>query len=429
MTVQARKGDQVADAMKLPRLTLLGQVSGAHLVSHLHIMTLPALLPLLPDRMGVGFVELGLALSVFNVVSALVQAPLGFAVDRFGALRVLTGGLLLGSAAFLSLSVMTSYGWLLFAMGLAGMANGVYHPSDYALLSKGIDESRIGRAFSIHTFAGYLGAAIAPGLLLGLAAWDGTRSAFAAAALAGFIATAVLWLPRREAVPDNVVVPATKSAALLRAARRPAAPARPIGDKVFTPAVFSLTALFVLLSLSGGGIQNFSVSALVSGFGVPLALANLALTGFLFASAFGVLAGGALADRTRHHGTVAALALAVTAFLTAIIALVPLPGPLLVATLAIGGFLFGLIAPSRDMLVRAVAPVGAEGRVFGIVSTGFNIGGAVGPVLFGWLLDRGHAHGIFWATVVFMLITVVISLVQERRIVTPGPEPRPEPAR
>ena len=167
--------------MKLPRFTLLSQVSGAHLASHLHIMTLPAMLPLLPDLLGVGFVELGLALSVFNVVSALVQAPLGFAVDRFGARRMLTFGLLLGSLSFLSLSLTSSYAWLLVAMGMAGFANGIHHPADYALLSKGIDETRIGRAFSIHTFAGYLGGAIAPGLLLGIAAWEGTRSAFVAA--------------------------------------------------------------------------------------------------------------------------------------------------------------------------------------------------------------------------------------------------------
>ena len=57
---------------------LLAQVSIAHLVSHLHIMAVPALLPLLPDAMQVSFVELGIAIGLFNIISALVQAPLGF---------------------------------------------------------------------------------------------------------------------------------------------------------------------------------------------------------------------------------------------------------------------------------------------------------------------------------------------------------------
>ena len=142
--------------MKLPRLGLLTQVSGAHLISHLHMMALPALLPVLPREMGVGFVELGIAISVFNVVSALVQAPLGFAVDRIGARRMLCWALLLGSLCFLSLGFFHSYAWLLLAMGLAGVANGVYHPADYALRSAGMPEKAIGRAFSIHTFAGWV---------------------------------------------------------------------------------------------------------------------------------------------------------------------------------------------------------------------------------------------------------------------------------
>lgn len=406
--------------MKSPGFSLLTRVSGVHLVSHLHLLTLPVMLPLLPAQMGVGFVELGLALSVFNVVSALVQAPLGFAVDRFGARQVLTAGLLLGSLSFLSLSMIGGYPWLLLAMGLAGFANGVYHPADYSLLSSGIEDARMGRAFSVHTFAGYLGAAVAPGMLLGIAAWAGTRAAFAAAGLAGLLAIALLWMARPAP-------PSTDAGQL----RKPPTSrvGRAGGGKVLSPAIAMLTLLFTLLSLSAGALQNFSVSALVAGYDVPLALANVALTAFLFASAFGVLAGGALADRTRHHGTVAALALATTALLVALVALIGGAGPLLVATLGLAGFLFGLIAPSRDMLVRAASPVGAEGRVFGIVSTGFNIGGAAGPVLFGWLLDNGHPQGIFWSAVLFILFTVALALIQDRRGAAKGVDPRPAPAR
>jgi MFS family permease len=410
--------------MKLPRISLLSQVSAAHLVSHLHIMALPALLPLLPAQYGVGFVELGLALSVFNIVSALVQAPLGFAVDRFGARRMLSFGLLLGSLSFLSLGLFPSYAWLLVAMGLAGFANGVYHPADYALLSTGIDEKRMGRAFSVHTFAGYLGAAVAPGLLLGIAAWRGTGLAFATAGVAGLIAIALLWAPRRGAA-GGVAQPVRASGGSAAAGSN----RRAAGSGLFTPTVFALTFLFVMLSLSGTSIQNFSVSALVSGYDVPLVLANGALTAFLFASAFGVLAGGALADRTRHHGTVAAIALSLAALLVAAVALFSIQGVLLVIILGLAGLLFGLIAPSRDMLVRAAAPIGAEGRVFGIVSTGFNIGGAVGPVLFGWLLDSGRPEGIFWSAVLFMLFTVVISLLQERRGAARPVVPQAAPSR
>jgi MFS family permease len=74
-----------------------------------------------------------------------------------------------------------------------------------------------------------------------------------------------------------------------------------------------------------------------------------------------------------------------------------------------------MIMPSRDMLVRAACPPGAEGRVFGIVTTGFNIGGAVGPMLFGWIMDRNEPRWVFGGTVVFMLLTVAMALAGERR--------------
>jgi len=96
------------------------------------------------------------------------------------------------------------------------------------------------------------------------------------------------------------------------------------------------------------------------------------------------------------------------------------PGPaLIVLILALAGFLSGVISPSRDMLVRQAAPPGAAGRVFGIVTTGFNIGGAVGPLLFGWIIDQGHPRWIFGASVAFMLATVALALAGERRRVPP----------
>jgi MFS family permease len=171
----------------------------------------------------------------------------------------------------------------------------------------------------------------------------------------------------------------------------------------------------MLLSLSNAGIGNFGVVALMNGYGASFSTANIALTAFLGASAVGVLAGGFLADRTRRHGQVAAACFAVNAGIVFIIATVTLPTALLTAAMTAAGFLGGVIAPSRDMLVRNAAPVGAAGRAFGIVSTGFNLGGIISPLLFGWIMDQNAPHWVFGASVVFMVMTTALSLFTDRK--------------
>jgi MFS family permease len=381
-------------------LQTLTVVSGAHLISHLHIMALPVLLHLLKDRLNVGYFELGLALTVFNVVSGLTQAPMGFLVDRIGARTVLIGGLLLGGWAFGSLAVFDSYAWLIVAAVFAGLANCVYHPADYAILNTGIREGRIGRAFSVHTFAGFVGGAVAPPLLLGLAAAGGLgASLIAAGAFAWAVAAVVFMIP---AAPGMRQVHPVAAAGGQR-----------IRD-VLTPTVLGLSLFFTLLALSHSAMYSFSIPALMAGHGVSSGAATAALTAYLACAAAGVLAGGQLADRTSRHGDVAAAGFVLSALIALAIAVAPLPVPVLVAAMGVTGFLFGIIQPSRDMLVRKAAPPGAAGRVFGIVSTGFNIGGIVGPLLFGWLMDQGAPRAIFGVAVAFMVVTALLAVLEQR---------------
>jgi MFS family permease len=116
---------------------------------------------------------------------------------------------------------------------------------------------------------------------------------------------------------------------------------------------------------------------------------------------------------TRRHAEIAAAAL--NAVIMLLIGVVGLAPPVLITAMGVAGFLSGMIMPSRDMLVRAAAPPGAMGRAFGIVTTGFSIGGTIGPMLFGWIMDRGAPHWVFGASVIFMLLTVVLALAGDRR--------------
>jgi MFS family permease len=380
-------------------LRTLIAISTAHWVSHFHMFVLPMLFPFLKEQLGVGYIELGFALTVFAVISGLTQAPMGYLGDRIGARKILLIGLTVGGFALMMLGVHLSYSWLIASAALLGLANSVYHPADYAILSAHMDEARMGRAFSIHTFAGFLGGAVAPAIVAALVA---TTGGYGALIVTGAVGPVVALLLLAVGIPDA------------GAADRGTDDAKAPQPNVVTPAIIVLTAFFMLLSLSTAGIGNFGVVALMSGYGASFSTANIALTALLGCSAVGVLAGGFLADRTHRHGQFAAACFALNAAIVLLIAVVTLPPVPLIVAMATAGFLGGVIAPSRDMLVRNAAPPGAAGRAFGIVSTGFNIGGIISPLLFGWIMDQDMPHWVFGASAAFMTLTVLLALVTDR---------------
>jgi MFS family permease len=379
----------------------LGLISVAHWVSHFHLLVLPMLFPFLKQQLGVGYIELGFALTVFGVVSAVTQPPLGYIVDHMGARVILLLGLCAGGLALILLGLHLSYWSLIASAALLGVANSVYHPADYAILSAHMDEARMGRAFSIHTFAGFLGGAVAPAVMAGLVTWIG---GFGALIVAGAIGVLVALLLLIAGIPD----------AGAKHAQRSGAAAAPM-TSILTPALIVLTGFFTLLGLSNAGIANFGVVALMSGYGTSFSTANFALTAYLGASAVGVLAGGFLADRTERHGQLAALCFAVNTAIVLVIAFVTLPAIVLTTAMTTAGFLGGVIAPSRDMLVRNAAPAGAAGRAFGIVSTGFNFSGIASPLLFGWIMDQNMPHAVFIISALFMALTVLLTFFTERK--------------
>ncbi|MDX1432520.1 MAG: MFS transporter [Gammaproteobacteria bacterium] len=388
--------EAIAESRRRGSARVVGLVSAGHFFSHFYMLLLPPLFPFLRDVYGVGFTELGFAITVFSITTGLTQAPIGFLVDRYGARGILIGGLALHALAMALVAAVPVYPALIAFMVLAGLANAVYHPADYSILNACVGKSGIGRAFSIHTFAGYLGGAMAPVTVVLLMNSLGWRAAVALSAAAGIVVVVLLAL----------------NASVLDDAGRDAPGARvavPGGGLKLLFSVPILTGLlfFTGISMAGHGISDFGVSALHLLHQAPHAQAAAVLSAFLFASPVGVLVGGWIADHTRHHDRLAALCFVTMAAMFIPVGLFDLSVQTIVVMFVIAGLANGLVAPSRDMMIRAVTPPGQMGKVFGFVSTGYNVGGVVAPIVFGYVLDHAAPSMLFWLVGVISLATVV----------------------
>ena len=385
-------------------MKILGLISTGHFMSHFYILALPPLFVFLAADFNVGFAELGLVMTVIFGTSAVAQIPMGFIVDRLGSRKVLTAGLIIMSAAVALIGFAQAFWQLIPLAMMIALGNSVFHPCDYAILNSSISGSRMGRAFSIHTFAGHLGSAVAPATMIILSSQFGWRVALALAGLFGILvmfALATQW----SSLHDDAI--AKKSDKKVQAD-----PGVKDGWALLFSAPMMLFLLFFgVLSMSAAAIQSFFVTAMTSLHATPVAAASLVLTVYLFCSAGGILIGGEISDRTKRHDIVAAVVFVISALITACIAWFDLSLALLVAIMAIMGLGQGIIRPARDMMVRAASPKGSTGKVFGFVSSGIAGGAALAPIPFGYLLDIGKPEWVFYLLSIFMIVALFTVMI------------------
>lgn len=392
ISMQAPQGNARRD------IEVMALIGFAHSCSHFFQLVLPPLFPFLREEFQVSYTQLGLVMTVFYVTSGLLQTPAGFLVDRIGARNVLMGGLAVYCVGVMSFGLVPNY-WLLLPVAMiAGIGNSVFHPADYSILTASVNQNRLGRAYGSHTLGGNLGWAIAPAFM-GTAAWAlGWRGALALAASVGLLALLALVL-RRDSLKEDVA-----------AKRDKAADVAPVKLRLFTLPVIMCFVYFMMLSTALIGVQNFLPVILDGLYGTPLTVATTALTCFLLGAGTGVVVGSVLVDRNLPPHRLVTFGLLAAASMVLVVALLDLPNGVLIALIALAGFLQGTTTPSRDMIVRRASPKGASGRVFGFVYSGLDAGSALAPLVIGILLDHGNPQAVLFAVAGILALTTLTVL-------------------
>jgi FSR family fosmidomycin resistance protein-like MFS transporter len=356
-------------------------IGTGHFLSHFYVLCLPPMFLFWKDEFGVSFGELGLAVALMSGTTAVLQTPVGFLVDKHGARRFLVGGTLLMTLAMAAMGLASAYWHILALAVVSGIGNSVIHPADYAILSGSISKERMGRSFAIHTFNGNLGFAVAPPVMIWLAALVGWRESLMLVGLLGIPLVLAILLQSRilndQAQPLNQGPKAAEGA--------PSG-----GALLMTRPMLLFFTFFLLSSMAGGGVQSWLITVLHTVHGLDLASASSALTAYMVGATAGVLVGGYFADRLSNHLLFASVAVVLAAGFVLVVGLVSMPGVVVIGMMLGGGIALGASRTPRDMMVRDASPPGQIGKVFGFVSAGLPLGGALTPVPFGWLIDHGR---------------------------------------
>jgi MFS transporter, FSR family, fosmidomycin resistance protein len=371
------------------RVNLL--ISNGHFLSHFYVLCIPTMFLIWRDAFHVSFAELGLTLALMSGTTALLQTPVGFLVDRYGARPFLVCGTLLMTLSIASMSLAESFWQIQLLAVLSGMGNSVVHPADYAILSGSVDKDRIGRSFAVHTFSGNIGFATGAPVTAFLIAALGWRGTLATVGLVGVPVVASI-LAQSTILKDQVrSVPKAGGSRL--SAR-----------ELLTSRTMQLFFLFFLFgAMASGGVQAWLVTVLHTVKGVELKLAATALTAYMVGSTCGILVGGWFADQFKAHVMPFVTGLViVSATMMLIIDWVDLPGLAIIPFTFISGLSLGASRTPRDVMLKDAAPPGQIGKVFGFVSAGLPLGSALTPVPFGFLIDRGHPE------MVLMLIAGIL---------------------
>lgn len=386
---------------------IIGLVSLAHAISHFSHMLLVPLFPIFQNEFELSFSQLGFLVTVFFIVSGVGQALSGFFVDRVGARPVLFTAIGVFILAAFVAAFAQGYSWLMVAAALAGLGNSPFHPCDFTILNQRVSQARLGHAFSTHGISGSLGWALAPLFYAGLTSLLGWRQAYYCAAALYAVVLFILWQNRDRLHvpvdrPDTSVIKKESDFAFLK-----------------LPVVWWCFGFFMFSTVTLAMVQSFSVPILKAMHGISFEAATMTLTAYLLCGALGILVGGFITSNQSKRGVSSDKAIMICYLVGALLLVLCATGILgatgTMVALAATGFVVGIGNPSRDMMVKNATPKGASGRMYGTVYSGFDVGFAVAPLIFGALMDRQLYSACLYGVAFVLLVSIVFAKSVEKQ--------------
>ena len=354
-------------------------------------------------EMGFGSAALGLAVALFFVSASTASVVMGRLVERIGSHRGMRLAVF-GSAASLLCVALFAGSWtgLVVCLVFGGLANAVAHPATHLSLAREVPKGRQGLSFGIKQ-AAIPSATLLAGLAVpGIALTFGWRWAFAGGALL--------------ALGVALLVPKERLGGVKRVAEARSSDA-PIGPLVL------LAFGIGLGSAAATPLGAFVVeSSVATGLGVGAAGLLLALgsaASIVVRVLFGRLADGMGGGRLLLVGGMLGTGVAGFVMLATGSPALVVPGVLL--AFAAGWGWPGLF----NFAVVRTSP-GAPAAATGVTQTGASGGAAVGPVLFGVVVEAA-GYGAAWLLSGALALAALVAILAGRRTVLRGRASRAAP--
>ncbi len=361
-------------------LLILGLVGW--IISYIHRMMVPPLLPMIMDDLRISNTQAGLLMSGFMISYAIAQIPAGYLSDKYGSRKVVSLGIAVFSAATLLIGFSRSFVQFLVLRILFGLFAGTYFPPITSAISAAFPTDKRGKAIGVLMSGTSIGTAIAPVISVPIALLGGWRFAFIGLSLPGFLVAIAFFLTLQEDLHK------VKE------------------DKVkegFISLKFIIACLVPFLGMTTVmGFSTFLPLFLVNERGLSIEIAAVFSSVIPAVGFLGNLFGGVVADKF-DKGLLVSITNLVSALF--MISTYFFSNKTILLFLLLFGFVNSLVPAPIISLISQIVPEKRRASALAFQNTGTFIGASFGTGFGGFLLDRAGYRALF----IFLALNLVIS--------------------